>query len=97
MRVEVLPRHSLCGGPAHTQPQLGCTHGGSPLSSEEGTTQNVLKTFTCKMAQGKARLWPRLSHVFQVRSTAVGIKPEKMDEDSEKDLLMPLPSEKGTN
>jgi len=34
-----------------------------PLSSEEGTTENVFTTFALKMAQAKARIWPYVPHV----------------------------------
>ena len=32
----------------------------------------ILKTFVLKMAQAEARIWPCLSNMFRVRSTAVG-------------------------
>ena len=40
----------------------------SPLPSEKGTAQKGLETFACKMAQAKARIWPRLSYLCRTRS-----------------------------
>ena len=36
-----------------------------------------LKTFVLKMAQAEARIWPRLSYVYRIRSTAAQRAPEK--------------------
>jgi len=43
---------------------------GLQLPSEKRTRSNILKTFAWKMAQAKARIWPRLSCLYQTRSTA---------------------------
>ena len=49
---------------------LSDNRGDVPLSSEEGTTNTVIRTLARKMVQAEARIWPWLSYLCRIRSTA---------------------------
>ena len=54
----------------HSRPLLRCARLPT-LPSEEGTTKMVLNVLKLELAQAKARIWPWLSYVYQLRLTWV--------------------------